>query len=52
MWELQQAGLPSTLVTEGAASWVISEKGVKWVIVGADRIAAMQIQPIKLVPII
>lgn len=39
-WELQQAGIPTRLVTEGAAGHTLKNNEVQWVIVGADRIAA------------
>ena len=39
-WELQREGIPHSLCVEGAASWTMQHKRVRWVIVGADRIAA------------
>lgn len=39
-WELQQDNIPATLLTDSAACHLYSQGGVKWVIVGADRIAA------------
>jgi len=39
-WELAQDGIPVTLVVEGAAAHLLKQGGVRWVIVGADRIAA------------
>ncbi len=39
-WELQQDGIPVTLITDNMAAWVMKEKRVQAVIVGADRIAA------------
>lgn len=39
-WELQQDGIPVTLITDNMAAWVMREKRVQAVIVGADRIAA------------
>ena len=39
-WELVQDGIPVTLVVEGAAAHLLKQGGVRWVIVGADRIAA------------
>lgn len=39
-WELQQAGIPVRLVTEGAAGHTLKHNSVDWLIVGADRIAA------------
>jgi methylthioribose-1-phosphate isomerase len=39
-WELSQAGLPVTLITDGMAATVMRQERVQAVIVGADRIAA------------
>lgn len=39
-WELEKDGIPVILNVDCAASWVMKNKGVKWIIVGADRIAA------------
>jgi methylthioribose-1-phosphate isomerase len=39
-WELVQDQIPVTVIGDGAASHLLSQGGVKWVIVGADRIAA------------
>ncbi|HXH02536.1 MAG TPA: S-methyl-5-thioribose-1-phosphate isomerase [Candidatus Competibacteraceae bacterium] len=39
-WELTQDGIPVTLLAEGAAAWLLRQGEVRWVIVGADRIAA------------
>ena len=39
-WELAQAGVPHTLIADGAAGWVFATRGVDAVLVGADRIAA------------
>ncbi len=39
-WELLQDDIPTTLLVEGAASYLMSHGRVGWVIVGADRIAA------------
>ena len=39
-WELQQDKIPVTLITDNMAAWVMREKRVQAVIVGADRIAA------------
>ncbi len=39
-WELVQDGIPVTLLADGAASHLLRQGQVKWVIVGADRIAA------------
>jgi methylthioribose-1-phosphate isomerase len=39
-WELQQAGIPVTLICDNMAAQVMKEGRVQLVIVGADRIAA------------
>ena len=39
-WELQRAGIPVTVLTDGMAASLMREKGVDLCIVGADRIAA------------
>ncbi len=39
-WELMQAGIPCTLITDNMAGAVMKRRGVSAVIVGADRIAA------------
>lgn len=39
-WELLQDNIPVTLLTEGAAAWLMKQGKVDWVITGADRIAA------------
>ncbi len=39
-WELQQRGIPVTLICDSMAGWVMKEKRVQVVITGADRIAA------------
>jgi len=39
-WELQQDGIPVTLIVDSTASYLMQSHQVKWVIVGADRIAA------------
>lgn len=39
-WELQQRGIPLTLICDNMAAQVMREKRVQLVIVGADRIAA------------
>lgn len=39
-WELSQAGVPATLVTESAAGGLALAGAVDWLIVGADRVAA------------
>ena len=40
MWELMQEGIPATLIADSAAAFLMKQGKVKWVIVGADRIAA------------
>jgi methylthioribose-1-phosphate isomerase len=40
MWELVRDGIPATLIADSAASHLMKSGNVKWVIVGADRIAA------------
>ena len=39
-WEMVEAGIPVTLIADGAAMWAMRQGRVRWVIVGADRIAA------------
>ncbi|MEX2164842.1 MAG: S-methyl-5-thioribose-1-phosphate isomerase [Sulfuricaulis sp.] len=39
-WELVQEGIPATLIADSAASYLMKQGKVAWVIVGADRIAA------------
>ena len=39
-WELQQRGVPVTLICDSMAGWVMKEKRAHAVITGADRIAA------------
>ena len=39
-WELVQDGIPVTLLVDAAASYLLKQGAVRWVIVGADRIAA------------
>ena len=39
-YELVEAGIPVTLIADSAASWTMRQGRVRWVIVGADRIAA------------
>jgi methylthioribose-1-phosphate isomerase len=39
-WELARDGIPVTLICEGAAASLMAQQRVRWVIVGADRIAA------------
>lgn len=40
VWELQQDGIDATLIADAAASHLLREGGVEWVVVGADRICA------------
>jgi methylthioribose-1-phosphate isomerase len=40
VWELEQDGIPATLIADSAAAWLMRSGKVQWVIVGADRIAA------------
>ena len=40
VWELQQAGVDVTLLTDSMAAHTIGAKGIEAIIVGADRIAA------------
>jgi len=39
-WELQNAGIPFTLITDSMAGYIMNEKKINCVIVGADRIAS------------
>lgn len=39
-WELQQEGIPVTLIAEGAAAMLMRQEKPEWVIVGSDRIVA------------
>lgn len=39
-WELIQDGIPVTLLCEGAAGNLMAQGRIRWVVVGADRIAA------------
>jgi methylthioribose-1-phosphate isomerase len=39
-WELQQEGIPLTLITDNMAAYFMRQGGIKAVFVGADRIAA------------
>lgn len=39
-WELLRDNIPVTVLTEGAAAWLMKQGKVDWVITGADRIAA------------
>lgn len=40
VWELEQDGIPATLIADSAAAYLMKSGRVQWVIVGADRIAA------------
>jgi methylthioribose-1-phosphate isomerase len=40
MWELDQAGIPATLITDSMAAYAMQKGKVDLVLVGADRIAA------------
>ena len=39
-WELVQEGIPVTLIADSAATYLMKQGQIRWVIVGADRIAA------------
>jgi len=39
-WELQKDNIPVCLNVDNASAWLMSNKNIKWAIVGADRIAA------------
>lgn len=39
-WELHYENIPVCLNIDSAAAWLMSNRNIKWVIVGADRIAA------------
>ena len=39
-WELQQRGIPVTVICDNMAGWVMREDRIQAVVVGADRIAA------------
>ena len=39
-WELQYENIPVSLNVDSAAAWLMSNRHIKWVVVGADRIAA------------
>lgn len=39
-WELAQDQIPVTLIVEGAVSSLFAQRGIDWVIVGADRVCA------------
>ena len=38
-WELTQAKIPVTVITDNMASWVMKKEGINLVLTGADRIA-------------
>lgn len=40
MWELLQDQIPATLIADSAASWLMAQNRVDWVVVGSDRIVA------------
>jgi methylthioribose-1-phosphate isomerase len=40
VWELEQDGIPATLIADSAAAWLMKSGHLDWIIVGADRIAA------------
>ncbi|MEY4768415.1 MAG: hypothetical protein RL637_1054 [Pseudomonadota bacterium] len=40
VWELAQDGIPSTLIADSAAAWLMNSQAIQWIVVGADRIAA------------
>ncbi len=40
VWELYKDDISATLITDSAASWLMKQGKIHWVIVGADRIAA------------
>jgi methylthioribose-1-phosphate isomerase len=40
MWELMNAGIPSSLITDNSAAWTIKTKKIDLIITGADRITA------------
>jgi len=39
-WELAYDSIPVCLNSDGASGWLLANKNIKWIIVGADRIAA------------
>jgi len=39
-WELSQEGISVCLNADGAAAWLLANKNIKWIIVGADRVTA------------
>ncbi|WP_119629494.1 S-methyl-5-thioribose-1-phosphate isomerase [Methylocaldum marinum] len=40
VWELEQDGIPATLIADSAAAYLMKTGVVQWIVVGADRIAA------------
>lgn len=38
-WELQKSGIPTTLITDNMAGWLMARGEIQSVVVGADRIA-------------
>ncbi|MBS7457526.1 S-methyl-5-thioribose-1-phosphate isomerase [Coralloluteibacterium stylophorae] len=40
VWELQQDGIPATLIADSAGAHLMKAGGVQWVVIGADRICA------------
>lgn len=40
VWELEQDGIPATLIADSAAAYLMKTGAVQWIAVGADRIAA------------
>jgi methylthioribose-1-phosphate isomerase len=40
VWELQQDGIPATLIADSAAAHLMKSGAVQWVVIGADRICA------------
>jgi methylthioribose-1-phosphate isomerase len=39
-WELAHDGIPVTVISDSAASYLMKNRNIKWVVVGSDRIAA------------
>lgn len=39
-WELRRAGVPATLITDNTAAFLMQQKRIDFIMVGADRIAA------------
>jgi len=39
-WELQEDGIPATLIADGAGAHLMKTGAVQWLVVGADRICA------------